>query len=80
MLVLGPSGSGKSSLVRAGLLPDLMAPGVVGGVTTWRHVAIQPMDLGADPAAGGRAARCLPYRDAAKLRQTEHLFEKVLVL
>src|SRR5260221_4436863 len=25
MLVLGPSGSGKSSLVRAGLLPDLMA-------------------------------------------------------
>ena len=30
--------------------------------------------------AGGRAARCLPYRDAAKLRQTEHLFEKVLVL
>lgn len=30
--------------------------------------------------AGGPAARRLPYRDAAKFRQTEHLFEKVLVL
>src|SRR5262249_28500780 len=52
LLVLGASGSGKASLVRAGLLPDVMAPGVVGGVSTWRHAAIQPLELAADPAAG----------------------------
>jgi hypothetical protein len=34
MLVLGASGSGKSSVVCAGVLPDLMAPGVVGEVST----------------------------------------------
>ena len=52
LLVLGASGSGKSSLVRAGLLPDLMAPGVIVGVSTWRYAAVLPTDLGPDPAAG----------------------------
>ena len=52
MLLLGPSGSGKSSLVRAGLLPDLMAPGVVSGVSTWRYAIIQPAELAPDPFAG----------------------------
>jgi tetratricopeptide (TPR) repeat protein len=56
MLVLGASGSGKSSLVRAGILPDLMAPGVVSGVTTWRHAIIQPAELAPDPLAGLAAA------------------------
>jgi Novel STAND NTPase 1 len=50
-LVLGASGSGKSSLVRAGLLPDLKAPGVVSGVVAWRHVIIQPAELTPDPFA-----------------------------
>ncbi len=52
MLVVGASGSGKSSLVRAGLLPDLIAPGVVGGVSTWRHLIIQPTELAPDPFVG----------------------------
>ena len=52
MLVLGASGSGKSSLVRAGLLPDLMAPGVVQGVTVWRHAIVHPAELAPDPFAG----------------------------
>ncbi len=56
MLVLGASGSGKSSLVRAGLLPDLMAPGVVAGISTWRHVIVTPAELAPDPAAGLTAA------------------------
>jgi hypothetical protein len=56
MLVLGASGSGKSSLVRAGLLPDLMVPGVVQGVTVWRHTIVHPAELAPDPFAGLAAA------------------------
>jgi eukaryotic-like serine/threonine-protein kinase len=56
MLVLGASGAGKSSLVRAGLLPDLMAPGVVADVATWRYAIVQPSDLAPDPFAGLAAA------------------------
>ena len=52
MLLLGASGAGKSSLVRAGILPDLMAPGIVSGVTTWRHAVIQPSELMPDPFMG----------------------------
>jgi WD40 repeat protein/DNA-binding SARP family transcriptional activator/class 3 adenylate cyclase/energy-coupling factor transporter ATP-binding protein EcfA2 len=60
--VVGPSGSGKSSLLRAGLLPAL-AGGVLEGTEPWRTVALCPgtrptqelatrlRDL---PAAGGQ--------------------------
>jgi len=60
MLVLGASGSGKSSLVRAGLVPDLMAPGVVDGQITWRHVVIHPADLAPAPLEGLAAALLRP--------------------
>ncbi|MCF8532485.1 MAG: hypothetical protein K9G48_05750 [Reyranella sp.] len=64
MLVLGASGSGKSSLVRAGLVPDLMAPGVVpsvdGGQITWRHVIVHPADLSPAPLGGLAAALLRP--------------------
>ncbi len=52
MLVLGASGSGKSSLVRAGLLPDLTAAGTVEGVSTWRRAILAPADLAPDPFIG----------------------------
>jgi WD40 repeat protein/DNA-binding SARP family transcriptional activator len=39
--VVGPSGSGKSSLVRAGLLPAL-ADGVLPGSDRWRQVLVRP--------------------------------------
>jgi WD40 repeat protein/DNA-binding SARP family transcriptional activator len=39
--VVGPSGSGKSSLLRAGLLPALAA-GVLAGAEPWRTVALCP--------------------------------------
>jgi WD40 repeat protein/DNA-binding SARP family transcriptional activator len=39
--VVGPSGSGKSSLVRAGLLPAL-ADGVLPGSDRWRQLILRP--------------------------------------
>lgn len=56
MLVLGASGSGKSSLVRAGLLPDLVAPGVVADVSCWRQAIVDPAQLAPDFCAGLAAA------------------------
>ena len=44
--VVGPSGSGKSSVIRAGLLPALAA-GVLPGSDEWIRVLLRP---GADPA------------------------------
>jgi tetratricopeptide (TPR) repeat protein len=60
MLVLGASGSGKSSVVRAGVLPDLMASGVVAEVSTWRYAIMQPGELASDPFAGLAAALMRP--------------------
>ncbi len=42
LVVLGASGSGKSSLVRAGIIPTLTVPGVVTGVSLWRTVLFRP--------------------------------------
>jgi WD40 repeat protein/DNA-binding SARP family transcriptional activator len=39
--IVGPSGSGKSSVMRAGLLPAL-ASGVLPGSDTWKRVLIRP--------------------------------------
>ena len=56
LLLLGASGSGKSSLARAGLIPRLTAPGVVEGVDLWR-VARLTIGLGnSDPLIGLAAA------------------------
>jgi WD40 repeat protein len=41
LAVLGPSGSGKSSLVRAGLLPALLR-GAIPGVRSWRTCILRP--------------------------------------
>ena len=42
LFVIGASGSGKSSLVRAGLVPQLTRPGIVPGVDLWRTVITVP--------------------------------------
>jgi len=41
LAVLGASGSGKSSVVRAGLIP-LLKGGALPGSTTWRYVTLKP--------------------------------------
>jgi WD40 repeat protein len=40
--VIGSSGSGKSSLVRAGLMPEVIKPGAVPEVDIWRVAVIEP--------------------------------------
>ena len=65
LLVLGVSGCGKSSLVRAGVLPDLVQPGVVEGVGLWRRTILRPGERSGDLFDGLAAA----------LRRTEALPE-----
>ena len=56
LLVLGVSGCGKSSLVRAGVLPDLVQPGVVEGVGLWRRAIMRPGERAGDLFDGLAAA------------------------
>ena len=51
LLVIGASGSGKSSLIRAGLVPALRHDNPVEGVAGWRVAVFTPGELGADPLA-----------------------------
>src|SRR5262245_24096891 len=44
LLIYGMSGSGKSSLLRAGLMPAVMRPDAVAGITLWRHCIIRPSE------------------------------------
>src|SRR4051794_4210555 len=73
LAVVGPSGSGKSSVVRAGLLPAL-AGGVLPGSHTWTQAVIRP---GAHPLRElRRATRRLEreWRSVLVVDQFEELF------
>ena len=52
VLVLGMSGGGKSSVVRAGVLPMLTRPGVIEGVDVWRRAVYRPTDVRGDLFTG----------------------------
>ena len=56
VLVFGASGSGKSSLVKAGLLADLRLPGMIGRVALVRHAVLRPSDRGGRPIEALAAA------------------------
>ena len=60
VLVVGASGSGKSSLVRAGVLPLLTQPETVEGVGLWRWAVTRP-------GAGGSGGDCFDALAAALL-------------
>jgi energy-coupling factor transporter ATP-binding protein EcfA2 len=49
VLVLGANGSGKSSLVQAGVLPLLTESGTVVGVGPWRRAVTRPGGTSGDP-------------------------------
>ena len=74
LLIYGMSGSGKSSLLRAGLLPAITRPGAVPGIALWRRCVIRPSegpDAIASLAAGLLRDEALPElaeeRSAAEL-------------
>jgi signal transduction histidine kinase len=52
LLVLGASGSGKSSLVRAEVLPELAVENAIPGVRAWRRVLFRPSASPGDLFAG----------------------------
>jgi tRNA A-37 threonylcarbamoyl transferase component Bud32 len=56
VLVLGMSGSGKSSLVRAGVLPRLVEPGATESGARWRRAVLRPADASGDVFDGLAAA------------------------
>ncbi|MEM9481020.1 MAG: NACHT and WD repeat domain-containing protein [Verrucomicrobiota bacterium] len=53
LLLAGASGSGKSSLARAGVVPMLVEPGVIEGIGLWRRAVMKP---GTNPFAALAAA------------------------
>jgi eukaryotic-like serine/threonine-protein kinase len=56
VLVLGKSGSGKSSLARAGMAPFICRYGAVEGVRLWRRAVLRPTEQGEDLLVGLAAA------------------------
>ena len=50
VLISGMSGSGKSSLARAGVLPLLTRPGVIEGTGVWKWAIMRPGAQGANEA------------------------------
>ena len=60
VLIFGASGSGKSSLLRAGLMPWLCRPGVIDGVGFWRSLVLRPSDYTGDLLEGLAAALLRP--------------------
>src|SRR5207244_2314223 len=48
VLVLGMSGCGKSSLIRAGVLPTITQAGVIEGIGLWRWCLLRPSDAPED--------------------------------
>jgi WD40 repeat protein/tetratricopeptide (TPR) repeat protein len=63
VLIVGPSGSGKSSLVRAGVLPLLTQPETIEGIGLWRWAVTRP-------GAGGRDSDCFDALASALLQSS----------
>lgn len=56
LLIVGASGSGKSSLARAGLIPRMTTPGVASSIDLWRTAIMKPGEGQAGPIAALAAA------------------------
>ncbi|MFM9014611.1 MAG: AAA family ATPase, partial [Gemmatimonadota bacterium] len=52
LLVSGGSGTGKSSLAAAGIVPEIVAHETDESVSRWLHASFTPAALGGDPAVG----------------------------
>src|SRR4051812_29913825 len=58
LAVVGTSGSGKSSLVRSGLIPSLHSGFMVTAGSSWRVALLRP---GEDPIGNLASALCAPH-------------------
>jgi tetratricopeptide (TPR) repeat protein/tRNA A-37 threonylcarbamoyl transferase component Bud32 len=63
VIVVGASGSGKSSLIQAGVLPLLTQPGTISGIGLWRRAVTRP-------AARGSGGDCFDALAASLLEPT----------
>ena len=70
LLIYGGSGSGKSSLMKAGLAPRLMADGYLPEVGAWCGCGLQPVEGDAPPLETLARALVEALPDLAKLRDT----------
>jgi tetratricopeptide (TPR) repeat protein len=79
VLVFGKSGVGKSSFVRAGVLPLLCDPGVIEGIRHWRRAIFEPSDSTGD-SLDGLAASLLTDNALPELKEatTEEELAKLL--
>jgi tetratricopeptide (TPR) repeat protein len=60
VLIMGMSGGGKSSLARAGVLPLMLHPAVLGRAPEWRYACFRPSDGHGDLASALIAALAQP--------------------
>ena len=74
MMLLGTSGSGKSSLVKAGVLPMLLTPGVIEGVAECRWCVFKPSDASGS-LTGALLDALLESTCLPELAETEHTRE-----
>jgi eukaryotic-like serine/threonine-protein kinase len=66
LLIVGASGSGKSSLARAGLIPRLTTPGIVSSVDVWRVAIMKPSEGQAGAIASLAAALFMALPELAQ--------------
>jgi tetratricopeptide (TPR) repeat protein len=75
LVVFGMSGCGKSSLVRAGVVPTLTQPGIVEGIGLWRWSTFRPIGSAGDLCDGLARAllgpQALPELEAVGLNVGE---------
>jgi hypothetical protein len=75
VLIVGGSGSGKSSLVRAGVIPDLLESGDEEGIS-WRRAVLTPGECAAGLLPG--LARALLAKDALpELREDDGILQEL---